>query len=600
MNIDEHAPRNADEPTADYEPTPDETKALKYVETCFEKAKAWRSQYDRNWLDWYRFFRGRQWKDQRPNYRHAEVINFVFQSIQSTIPVLLDARPRIDYVPKEPSDFEFAELMSQLAESDWDQWAWSAILTEVIYDGHFYGAGLSSLTFNPEADFGAGAIEYESADPFHCYPDPDARDVNRKARYFIHAEPLCVDEIKRRYPKKAEFVKADIQDMLKSERTETGRMEMRRPANEYFSLSRTGTSVDAVEKEKALLISMWCCDDDFDETEKEGEPDETGNPTTYYEQRKKYPNGRKIVVCNKVVLEDGPNPHEDGQFPFSRWVNYVLPREFWGISEIEQLESPQRIFNKLVSFALDVLTMTGNPVWIVSNDSDVDTDNLFNRPGLVIEKNPGSEVRREEGTQLQPYVLQLIDRMSQWFNDVAGTQDVTRGATPGSVTAASAISALQEAAQTRIRQKSRNIDTYLQFVGQQYASRALQYYSAPRVFRITSSDGAQKYFKAHFQKAEDGKHQAVVQRWGNGGYELPETYTLTGKLDTRVVTGSSLPFARAEREAKLYQLFDRGIIDTTEVLKGSDYPNWEAVAARMAEKAAQAAAAKEQAPPPAQ
>jgi hypothetical protein len=66
-----------------------------------------------------------------------------------------------------------------------------------------------------------------------------------------------------------------------------------------------------------------------------------------------------------------------------------------------------------------------------------------------------------------------------------------------------------------------------------------------------------------------------------------------GKLDVRVTTGSSLPFARAEKEQKLLSLFDRGIIDAEEVMKGMDFPNWEAILNRVQEKQAQAAAAQQ-------
>jgi hypothetical protein len=60
-----------------------------------------------------------------------------------------------------------------------------------------------------------------------------------------------------------------------------------------------------------------------------------------------------------------------------------------------------------------------------------------------------------------------------------------------------------------------------------------------------------------------------------------------------VTTGSALPFAKAEKEQKLLQLFDRGIIDPQEVLQGTDYPNWETVLQRVQER--QAAAAQAQA-----
>jgi hypothetical protein len=366
-----------------------------------------------------------------------------------------------------------------------------------------------------------------------------------------------------------------------------------RPANAYMSVGRSGPDEDSIQKDLCLVITCYMYDDDFDE-EKKSETGEDGETREYFEQRKKYPKGRKVVMANKVLLENGPNDYDHGKFPYQRWQNYVLPREFWGISEVEQLESPQRIFNKLVSFALDVLTLMGNPIWIVSTDSDIDTELLFNRPGLIVEKAPGSEVRREEGTQLQPYVIQLIDRMVQWFNDVGGTQDVSRGATPGSVTAASAISSLQEAALTRVRQKSRNLDTYLQCLGQQYAGLVMQYYSAPRVFRLTNDQGASQYFKASFSTAPDQETGAdvttmAVQKYGETGWGDPEQYQLRGELDVVVSTGSTLPLLKAQKEDRLFKLFQLGIIDDVEVLKGLQYPNAETVLERKAQ-AAQAAA----------
>lgn len=591
--ISEHEPRNETKEQPVYSPTGEERQAIKLAEGLFQKAKMSRSRYDNRWLDYYQFFRGKQWREVRPSYRHSEVINFVFQAIQSVVPIITDSRPRINYVPQEPTDQDFAALLNEVAEADWTRNNWLAELTELVYDAHFYGTGLSSVCFDDSADHGAGAIKFESEDPFWCFPAPEARDTNKECPYFVHARPRAIDWVKKRWPEHKDHVKADLIDLMKGAKTELRKITFRSPVDDKLYLEQDGQPADSLDKEKALVITVWIKDDEtFEEFEKDS-PD----GSKVYEQRKRFPNGRRITICSGVLLEDGPNPYEDGEIPFARFQNYVLPREFWGISEVEQLESPQRIFNKLVSFSLDVLTLMGNPVWIVSNDSEVDVENLFNRPGLIIEKNPGSEVRREEGTQLQPYVLQLIDRMQQWFNDIAGSQDVTRGATPGSVTAASAITSLQEAAQTRVRQKSRNLDGYLQVVGQHYASRVMQYYSAPRVFRLTNNEGATRYFKTMIEKQEGGTYKATTQQWNAEaqGWDMPVSFEARGQFDVKVTTGSTLPFAKAEKEQKLLNFFDRGIIDATEVLQGLDYPNYEAVLQRVQERQAAAAQAAPQA-----
>tara|TARA_R110000868_G_scaffold9394_2_gene46917 strand:- start:5412 stop:7361 length:1950 start_codon:yes stop_codon:yes gene_type:complete len=623
--LDEHAPRNPDSPSGAgvYAPTSEEKKAIKLVEKLFSKAKKHRGQYDSKWIDFYHMFRGKQWKEQRPSFRHSEVINHIFKSIQSTVPIQMDARPRFEFLPEEPADMKLAEILNEAAEADWIRKGWGEQLLETVYDSNIYGTGLSKMVFDPNADMKRGDLEYSSIDPLYCYPDPDARDVNKKCWFFVYAEPMDVAKIKRRYPDKKEFLKGDLTDLAAMSKTDIGAQRFRSPVDNQTILTETGTGGDsAINKDKALLITCWLspemCEDDFDEKDVSEKDPNTGEVVPKFAQMARYPNGRKIVTCNGVLLEDTQNGYDDAEIPYQRYANYILPREFWGISEVEQLEGPQKTFNKMVSFALDVMTLMGNPIWMVPSASGVDPENLTTRPGLVVEYDGEAPPSRVEGTQLQPYVLQMIDRMGNWFDAVSGSQDVTRGVNPTGVTAASAISSLQEAAQTRIRQKARNLDGYLQHVGQQWLSRTFQFRTAPMMYRLTGKDGLDKYFRMHVEDyeitqpelqphpetgepvpvqvptGEMGK-RVIVQPYGQNGLMNPEDmrqYETRAKFDVRVSTGSSLPFAKAEKEQKLLNYFDRGIIDEEEVLKGSDYPNWQAVLQRVEQKKMQAAQAQ--------
>lgn len=598
----------------DYQPTDDEKKQLKLVEKLFSKAKRYRSQYDSKWLDYYKMFRGKQWKDLRPTYRHSEVINLVFQTIQSQVPIITDVRPKFEFLPQEPSDYELSDILNQIAEADWAKYNWQNVLAEIIYDGYFYGTGISCMKYDPDMS----CIEFRSADPFYFFPDPDAEDVNIKCDFVVSAEPMDLAKIKRKWPDKGKYVKADLVELLRGNKSDLGPMLYRNPTDQRTMVEGDGTNLDLGDKEKALVLTVYVKSDEMVTDPVNPEDPSTAKLDIDPTQRKAFPNGKKIVVANNVLLDSGPNPYDDGKWPYQRWPNYILPREFWGISEIENLEGPQKTFNKLISFALDVLTLMGNPIWIVDNTSDVDTENLFNRPGQVVEKAPGTDVHREPGVQLQPYVLEIVDKLKDWFDQIAGSNDVTRGLNPTGVTAASAISSLQNAAQTRIRQKSRNLDCYLQSAGQQYLSRVFQFYTSPQIFRITNNQGATNYFKFHVDHNAEGQidsngnpmkpYTANIETLNEQGQSMGITqYQTEANLDVRVTTGSSLPFSKSDKEQKLFALFDRGIIDAEEVLKNDDYPNYEAVLQRMQEKQQQAAQAQQaggggkpgSAPPPA-
>lgn len=599
--LSEHQNGRAQETTnpTGYTPSEEEKKTIKLVNEIFSRYKNHRKKYDEKWMDFYKMFRGKQWKETRPSYRHSEVINMIFQMIQSEVPVQMDARPKFEFLPQEPSDREFADILNEVCDSDWQRKNWQYKLTEVIYESRFYGAGIVGMFYNPKLRDGVGDIIMQRCDPFYSFPDPSAIDVNEdrdgdQPEGFLYAEPAEIRKLKKDYPDKAKFFKADLNELPNGDKTDLNQVRFKSPVDTKTILEGTST-YDLQAKDQALKITAYLRSDEFEE-EQQQEIGEDGQPKTLYVQKKKYPQGRKIVIAGGVVCEDGPNPYEDGKFPYARYVNYIDPGSFWGIGDVEQLESPQKAFNKMVSFALDVLTLTGNPVWIVDNTSGIDTDNLYNRPGLVVEKEPGSEVRREEGVQLQPYVLQLIDRMKLWFDDISGNNDVSRGVNPeGGVSAASAIQSLQEAAKTRVRQKARNLDACLQNLGQLWLSRRLQFTPAPEIIRLTNNQGASKYFKFSVSGDENGNKVATVQNYvqdpASGQYALqpPKEYQITGNFDVKVATGSNLPFAKEQKANLSMSLFKMGAIDEPALLEGVDYPNWEVIWERVKQRRDEAA-----------
>jgi hypothetical protein len=589
-------PKDENLPEGDnYTPSDEEKKDIRTVEKLFEQAKKYKSRYDEKWNDWYNMFRGRQWKEQRPTYRHSEVVNLIFREIQSGVPIQMDSRPKFEFLPQEPNDIQLSDILNQICEADWNKYNWQEQLTEVVFDKWILGTGIGGMPYDQSAENGLGAICFESEDPFYIFPDPSAKDVNKRSKCFIKAEPLPIEEIKKRWPN-GKYVKADIINIKKMDFFDRDKVRFKSPVES--SVFADGTQqYDANESPQALVITCYLAGDYEIEEKSIEEKADDGTINVKYVQAKAHPQGKKIVLCSKVILESGPNEYEDGLFPFARVQNYVNQRQFWGISDIEQLESPQKVFNKLVSFALDVLTLMGNPVWKVGTASGVDTENLFNQPGLIIEADDINQVQREEGVQLQPFVLQLIDRMKSWFDDVSGSNDVSRGAKPEGITAASAIQSLQEAAQIRIRQKSRNLDSFLQNLGQLYLSRVFQFYTAPRVFRLTNKDGSQKFFKFHVENSEAGKvarYRPFDQGEDGKHYEGEEVVmAIKGMMDVKVSTGSTLSFAKDANQNKALSLFDRGIIDEEEVLKAFDYPNWEAVLQRVTERKAQQAQMQE-------
>lgn len=615
---------NPDSQEQDHE----ELEIVQMVEELFIKAKRAKEPFSKDWQDYYNYMNGKQWKNPRPSYRHSEVINLIHAAIQVIVPILTDNRPNIEVQPMEPGDYEFSEILTQLLRAKWDQKGWAEQVAWAIMDACVYGTAIGSVLYDPKAANGLGDIDFKIEDPFQIFPDPAAWDINDgTCKYLIQAIPTSISELKRQFPEKADLISAEIISVESSKKlhAELIDLKVQNPADNRVQIVGSGSG-NYEDDDKALKLVCWLFDESVEDYEIEHEDDvehqesdseDDGQPMPMEESpkteqmtRKKYPRGRKIIVANGVLLYDSDPEtgfgYLDYRIPMAKLVDHIMPREFWGQGEVKQLMGPQMMYNKIISYMLDVLVITGNPVWIVSSDSGVYPENIINAPGAVIEKNPGSEVRREDGASLPGYLLSMAQLVKEQFDEVSGINAVSKGLTPNN-TSGIAVQQLQEASQTKLRLKARNMEKFLKQVGSMMVSRILQFYSLPRIERITGKQGVEQYFKFSVDSITDESGQvqqyvANVQQlqtdeFGNVIESSPQQYQIKGDFDVVVNTGSELPFRRAEREAKALQLLQLGIIDVEEYLNEIKWPNKEKTIVKYQERqAAQAQAAAAQPP----
>ena len=129
-----------------------------------------------------------------------------------------------------------------------------------------------------------------------------------------------------------------------------------RSVQDYDLLIQSDKPAESERHEQILLITTWCHSEEVEEFEIK-EKDENGTEKKRFQTKKKFPNGRKIVHANGILLEDGENPYIDGKFPYARGVDHIRAREFWGMGEVEQLRGPQDMINKIISYTMDVLIL---------------------------------------------------------------------------------------------------------------------------------------------------------------------------------------------------------------------------------------------------
>ena len=522
------------------------------IKRYYRQAENAKSPLISKWKENYEAYTGEGLKRTNGNqYLGDAKINHIFSTVETVKPIMLTNMPKPIILPTKEEGFYKSQLIQEALDYEWDRTRLVPKLMDSITQGLIFGTFIVGLFWNGKSSKGQGEIEPVVISPFNFFIDPMATNIE-DAEYCIYATYKPVGMLMKAYPDKAE--------------------ELREQATSTMQDELTFNKETSDIRNQVLYLECYFRDYSFDESIEE---DEEGNK--YKIKKMRYPKGRRTILGGDIVLSDEENPYDDGQFPFVSWRCYSVPNNFWGMSEVEQLIAPQKEINNLYNSLLDNAKLNANPWTLVDKDSGVDTSTITNAPGLLLKKNRGSDIRREAPPSMPSYLQTVANDLKYDIQVISGVFDATRGERPMSVTSGTAIQALQESSQGRIRLKIQALEKLLEDLGNMWFKRMQQFWTLPRQIRVMGGHVEPDTVPIKI----DG--QNVV-------FKTVTRDIIDGDFDVKIKSGSTMPVNKSARFDIIMRLAQTPaedglpVLDRRTIIEYADLDNAEDIITRFEEE----------------
>lgn len=535
----------------DVQLTPEEEEIQKEMYEKYIKAKKYKANFDKDWEKWYRLYSGQHWDGQRPDWKSTPVVNFIWSTIETIIPIMTDSSPQWVVAPTKPENAQTADVMNDIVRRVWIKNDMDLKLPIILRNTMKYGTGFAKVWWKESDDAGEdGDVAVSIVDPRHLFPSPGALDL-KDAAYLCYAANVPINYVEDMYPDATGRLVGGIwEEDLTVSKTITSQ-----------SGGTSGTVIGPVQSSRNLSDGTGSSASTSNPVDSSG-----GRPivdrsslVTLIECWHRKDGRAWLTVCaNGIVLRHGESPFDHNMFPFVKFVDYSIPSCFWGMGEVQQLEKLQDFINRRRGQTQDILRITANPPLVADANSGINPKAMTTRPGTIIYKNPQTEVKWLVPPQLPAALFEIQALDKQDFDSVSGIYDVTQGRKPKGIEAASAINELQEAAQTRLRLKVREMEGSLRNLGELVIALVQQFYTEERVIRITGGDMSKPQFVTINQETVDSQGNAV---------RINDVSV--GKYDIEIGVGSTLPVNKARLYKEMLELFQMGAVDAQAVLENS-------------------------------
>lgn len=548
-------------------PITDEMKVRK-VQKQYMDAKEYRKNYKKYLsIDNLKWYKGEQYNpDMQVDSKEYVTSNRVFTVIEDMLPIMTDNNPKYIYNASDPADQPATDMLNTvIGKYLWEQMDMTLKVPENQKNTLIYGTGFLRPYWDKEAYFGMGDARVKVVPPQSIFPCPGYSDLDEKIPYFIYADYVSIEEITKAFPhvkgklKPADGRDADIPDPAKeTNRKSDGVGQVTDTTDAQTDYVPLTDDYNSRETRKCLYMEL-------------------------HEKTPEFPNGKITAIANNLYLGEFPNPVPT--YPsVIKFIDMVMPGEFWGMGEVIQIKDPQKMINKFRSSIVNILRFTSDPPLLVDEGAidDDDIDNWINEPGIVIEKAPGSQVGWMQMQMPDVGLINYIQDSERDINVISGMMDWNPSRS-GNLPSGKSLFEYQEIAQTRLRLKMKNMKSSLKKLGIILAKMLLQYYTEPRIIQVMGDQGKESI--KMFKMPPGPEAEAIKQQITEAGMIPLNLAEVKPDFDVEVSVEPAMPLNKSAKFQLSQQLYSMQLIDQKAVLDAIDYPERDKVMARMASAA---------------
>jgi len=386
-----------------------------------------------------------------------------------------------------------------------------------------------------------GDVKIRLVPPDRMVTDWLAEDL-QDGRFAGELHFRTIEQIKMAFPRKAKDFDGNISD-TKGDIVDHKKKDMLMIIELFVSDSSTTTIIELISSE-------------------EGVPD---SPLIEAKRTvRKYPNGRRIVVCDGILLSDEANTMEfrkNGiRFPFAVSKGSRQPHEQYGVSTVGEYESIVKDIIKREGAISDILEMFSHPITRVAKGQfkNARRQAIYGR-NIIWEYNAKSNIPPPEIVTPPPGILSNnltgLTHLKSDFQTLSGMVDVAIGQSSGSIQSGRGIIALQQRVDIKNGPMLKEHGATMKCLAKIVFSYVQVGYTEERLVRRKGENGTLEFTRI------------------NGTNELGETINdpTVGMFDIQFDVTTGAPTNYLARAEEAVQMGGAGFIDALTVIERS---NW--------------------------
>lgn len=484
-----------------------------------QKYKAGKINLDARIVDNEEWYRLQHWRKERYEKHKGSLrsTGWLFSDIDNKHADFMDNFPECTVLPREKSDEQAAKDLTDILPVVLERNNFKEVYSEACLYKLKNGTGIYSVLWNPQAARGLGDISVQMVDALNLFWEPGIKSIQDSSNVFF-VELVSHDALRASYPS----------------------------INELKNLTAPTIDItryiynDVVTTEDKASVVNW-----------------------YYKVR----NGNRTVLhyvryVNDIVLYASENDpaysergwYDHGKYPFVFDVLNPDAGTPFGFGLIDVGRETQEDIDEMNSIIMQTTKRSARRRYFFSNAANIneeefcDLDKDFVHVAGRIDE---SLIKEIPVTPLSGAELNAYQNKVQELKEITSNKDVTTGSTSNSVTAASAIAALQESGNKTSRAMISKTYNAFRAVCELCIELMRQFYEVSRTFRILGDRGDFQYksFDANIIRGKSSEEFGV---------------TFSGKdpeFDLQVRTYKSNPYSRAAQNQDVVNFYNMGFFN---------------------------------------